>query len=422
MPEEGSSHLSARRGHPLVGVDAPGARLAVVCRGEVLRQGERRPGGNLYWGLLLALYLASWVAFGAELEAAGPRDTDAVLQSQILDAVLGHLAFALFALSTTHRPWPMFAVPAALIASSFAAPVALAALGWTILHRSPTSAAVFGGAMVTSFGIHGFVVDRNTNSSGSLDDAVFVFTCEVIVVGVTAAFARSVAARRTLGEAENRTQRAQALLEERTRISREMHDSLAHRLSIASLHATALAQTSDMTEEMRAASASHVHREVHAALAELRSTLGVLRSEPDVELPSRSLSAELAGLRADARRSGDNVDFRFDNTLIDMVPMHDSTHGCIFRIVQESLTNARKHSPGMAVTVHVDGVAHKEIRICVRNPTLPGTTAPWGRGLGLLGMAERVSLLGGTLMTGLRNQDFVVQAVLPWPPESGVTP
>jgi signal transduction histidine kinase len=218
-------------------------------------------------------------------------------------------------------------------------------------------------------------------------------------------------------EAEQQLRVAQARVLERTRIAREMHDVLAHRISLLSLHAGALEFRPDAPPEEIAGAAAVVRSSAHQALQDLRAVIGVLRTtqsgeEPAPERPQPTLSA-LPALADESRQAGIKV--RLNVTAQpDAVP--PVTGRAAYRIIQEGLTNARKHAPGVAVSVAVRGAAADGLTIEVRNPMpviQPNAPIP-GTGLGLIGLAERATLAGGRLAHGRHGNEFVLSAWLPW--------
>ncbi|MBO3085373.1 sensor histidine kinase [Cellulomonas fengjieae] len=204
---------------------------------------------------------------------------------------------------------------------------------------------------------------------------------------------------------------------ERTRIAREMHDVLAHRISLVALHAGALAYRDDLTRTETRETAQTIQGNAQLALSELRQVLGVLRAGADTESvegvePPQPTLAELPALLADAREAGSAVDL--DTTGLADEPRPATLSRTSFRIVQEALTNARKHAPGEPVSVRLAGGPGATLEIQVRNPV---RTPPNGhRGVGLAGMTERAELAGGELEHGVDpDGNFVVGARLPWP-------
>ncbi|MBG0564813.1 sensor histidine kinase [Actinoplanes aureus] len=218
-------------------------------------------------------------------------------------------------------------------------------------------------------------------------------------------------------EAEQQLRVAQARVLERTRIAREMHDVLAHRISLLSLHAGALEFRPDAPAAEIAGAAAIVRESAHQALQDLRAVIGVLRegqSEENrpPERPQPTLSA-LPALADESRSAGIRVRLNMA-TEPDTVPL--VTGRAAYRIIQESLTNARKHAPAAAVSVAVGGAPGKGLTIEIRNPlavTVPAMPIP-GTGMGLIGLTERASLAGGRLSHGIDGDEFVVTAWLPW--------
>jgi signal transduction histidine kinase len=210
---------------------------------------------------------------------------------------------------------------------------------------------------------------------------------------------------------------------ERARIAREMHDVLAHRLSLLSLQAGALELRTDAAPAEVARAAGVIRDSAHRALEDLRDVLGVLRRD-DADAPAGSAPeppqpglADLPTLLDEAREAG--VPVIMDGRTVEFSAAPEATGRTAYRIVQEGLTNARKHAPGAAVTVTVDGTAGHGLITEVRNPrpVAAGEAEPIpGAGAGLVGLAERVGLVGGRLEHG-RTQDggFRLWAWLPWP-------
>jgi len=216
-------------------------------------------------------------------------------------------------------------------------------------------------------------------------------------------------------ESEQSARLAQARTAERTRIAREMHDVLAHRISMVTMHAGALSFRDDLTPEQVRATAGIIQENSHQALTELRQVLGVLREDPgdaDPERPQPS-AKDLPALIEDTRASGMNV--VSDLGPVDAVP--DMLGRTAFRVVQEGLTNARKHAPDTLVSVELSGGPGDGLTIEVRNPLRVGTALDVpGSGLGLVGLAERTELVGGRLWHGVTPyQQFVLNVWLPWP-------
>jgi signal transduction histidine kinase len=204
-----------------------------------------------------------------------------------------------------------------------------------------------------------------------------------------------------------------AVLEERSRIARELHDVVAHHMSLIAVRAeTAPYRLTDLTDSARAefGSLSVVARE---ALADMRRLLGVLRQDEVRALAPQPKLADLPELIDATCRAGIQVEMNLPSALDD-IPA--AVGMCAYRIVQESLSNAAQHSPGAAVTVSVS-YDNGGIVVEVANgpaPTEALTLDRQGPGHGLAGMRERVVLLGGSLSAGAApDGGFLVSAVLP---------
>jgi signal transduction histidine kinase len=219
-------------------------------------------------------------------------------------------------------------------------------------------------------------------------------------------------------EEEGRLRAERARLAERERIAREMHDVLAHRLSLLSLHAGALEFRPGAPPAEIAATAAVVREAATAALEELRDVVGVLREGTDSETRRpQSTLADLPGLIEEARGAGMRIEAALE------LPSDDEEAGATgvgrtaFRVVQEGLTNARKHAPGALVRVRVT-TTEDELAIEVRSrPAVQPAAVPAlpGAGSGLIGLGERVELVGGELRTEVAaGGDFVLTATLPW--------
>jgi signal transduction histidine kinase len=243
--------------------------------------------------------------------------------------------------------------------------------------------------------------------------ATIVFTAATIAVdsiGSRLRAQRDLAAQTE--RAENERAR-RAVLEERTRIARELHDVVAHHMSLIAVRAeTAPYRLTGLPESAQAefGSLSEVARE---ALAEMRRLLGVLRDDQPADRAPQPELADLPSLVDTARKAGLTVELSIP-AVLDHVP--SGVGLCAYRIVQESLSNASQHAPGAAVAVSVD---HDSGAVLLRVANGPGGSADpaeneQGPGHGLAGMRERVALLGGSLSAGPSpDGGFVVAAVLP---------
>ncbi|MGW3812584.1 sensor histidine kinase [Streptomyces sp. NPDC005046] len=220
-------------------------------------------------------------------------------------------------------------------------------------------------------------------------------------------------ARRAETEAALRAEQAQRLAREA--IAREMHDVLAHRLTLLSVHAGALEFRPDAPREEVARAAGVIRESAHEALQDLREIIGVLRAgdSEDAGRPQPTLAA-LDGLVAESRSAGTKV--VLDNRVADPAAVPASVGRTAYRIAQEGLTNARKHAPGAEVTVTVRGAAGDGLTVTVAHPAPPGEVPKVpGSGQGLIGLTERATLAGGRLEHGVVGDGgFRVRAWLPW--------
>ncbi|MEV6806007.1 histidine kinase [Streptomyces sp. NPDC051132] len=228
-----------------------------------------------------------------------------------------------------------------------------------------------------------------------------------VVVGLGALI--TAGARRLLGPSaaerlaalEERTEQ----LLERTRIARELHDSIGHALTVAVVQAGAARAAGDSAFTDRALGA--IEETGRAALEDLERVLGVLR-EAERPAGARPTLADAGRLLESARASGAQVDAEVTGPVAS-VPGPVSREG--YRILQEALTNVLRHAGAVPVRVRV-AVTGGTLALEVRNP-LPGAIPGPGRGSGLRGIRERAALLGGTARTGPDEGDWQVRAELP---------
>jgi signal transduction histidine kinase len=223
--------------------------------------------------------------------------------------------------------------------------------------------------------------------------------------------------QRELVEGRQREQEQQgrsALLEERARIARELHDVVAHHMSVIAVRAeTAPFRIPDLPEPVKddMAETGAIARE---ALTEMRRLLGVLRgADSGAERGPQPGMDRLEGLVAAVRGAGLAVDLRVSGV---QRPMPPGVELSAYRILQEALSNALRHAPGGQATVEVHHEPDR-LRLRVRNdaPTGRGDRPrPATPGHGLIGMRERAAMLGGTLAAGPDGHGgYLVEAVLP---------
>lgn len=314
----------------------------------------------------------------------------------------------------------------------------LLALTWVIATRSWRWAAGCTAAVALAVGV-GHLRDLRREGEG----VIFAITDEVtgelavlhpagaIAIGVvtlgTAAAAglirRYRRAERLAREAELAQLHTSASLrgalsrqDERELIAREMHDTVAHHLSLVSLQASALEVTADDPATDIGDSARSMRSSAQHALEEMRSLIVSLRDSQthvgggDYTGPTPTL-ADLPDLINEARAAGAQVAATVFVTEAEAAP--PMLTRAVYRIVQESLTNAVKHAPGAGVGIDVRAAPGHGVVVTVRN-TIVAVPAAQSGGAGLLGMRERAEAVGGTLQAGPDGELFVVHAQLPW--------
>jgi signal transduction histidine kinase len=202
---------------------------------------------------------------------------------------------------------------------------------------------------------------------------------------------------------------------ERERLAREMHDVLAHRISLLAVHAGALEVRRTAPDDERQA-VGIIRTAAYEALEDLREVIGMLRDgldAPDVPQPTL---ADVSTLVEHSREAGTTVSL--DNRLADVTGVPTGIGRHAYRVVQEGLTNCRKHAPGGEVHVRLDGGAARGLTVEILNAVpadRPASQIP-GTGTGLVGLRERMDLIGGQLEHG-RTPDggFRLRAWLPCP-------
>ncbi|GAA2168895.1 sensor histidine kinase [Actinomadura napierensis] len=338
----------------------------------------------------------------------------------LFDIALGVLS-CLLAPLVMWRP-----VAGTLVLSVLAAlsPVATPAATFGALHvaqrrRFPVAVAV-GAAGVAAHAVQGLWQPMSGISYGWWLGLVGLAYAALVGWGALTQARRALLAslreRARRAEAEQGRRVAEARMLERTRIAREMHDVLAHRLSLLATYAGALEYRPDAPPEKLAQAAGVVRAGVHQALDELREVISVLRDEDgaDDDRPQPVLT-DLPDLVAESRDAGGSVQLR--DAVVEPAALPAAAGRTAYRVVQEGLTNARKHAAGRPVRVAIEGRPGTRLVIDIRNPLPPDGTAPLapGSGTGLVGLTERVQLAGGRLDHEVTAGEFRLHAWLPWP-------
>ncbi|MFI9115161.1 sensor histidine kinase [Streptomyces venezuelae] len=324
------------------------------------------------------------------------------------------------------RRWPVgLAVALALL--NVVAPVAagalLASLFSVAVRRPFREVAAIGALAVAASTAQAFIRPDPTTNTGLSIALGFTLILLVTAWGMLVRSRRQLVealrerARRAEAEAELRAAQAQRLAREA--IAREMHDVLAHRLTLLSVHAGALEFRPDAPPEQVARAAGVIRDSAHEALQDLREIIGVLRAPGEGgeagDRPQPTL-ATLDALIEESREAG--ADVLLDTTVGDPAAVPAATGRTVYRIAQEGLTNARKHAPGTTVTVTVRGRPGEGLTVDIHNPA-PAGPVPHvpGSGQGLIGLTERAALAGGRMDHGpAPDGGFALHAWLPWPP------
>lgn len=315
---------------------------------------------------------------------------------------------------------------------------ALIGLATVIAHR-PARDAWRAGAAVTVVTVVAVVRDAvrppelqlfAPKSSAGAAGLPWWFYALVVVVALTAAVGAGLLRRSARAVGRIRTERDDVAArseelrteltrqEERDLLAREVHDTLAHRLSLVSLHAGALEVAAQADPQVRSV-AEAVPTNAHRSLEDLRDLIGVLRdpttsSQHASAAPDPSVTlADLPELLDASRRAGTRM---VATVLVDDARLAGSALTlATYRIVQEALTNVHKHAPASEVDIRVTGGTDRGVSIVVRNAlaAVPVAHVP-GSGSGLTGIVERARLLGGSASAGPEGDTFVVDVHLPW--------
>jgi signal transduction histidine kinase len=320
------------------------------------------------------------------------------------------------------RRWPVgFAITAIVfsVVSTAASAVALIALFTVAAYRRFSVAGLVAAGFVVASIAAVFVQPATSFPRW------FQATLGVACVAAVLAWGMLVRSRRQLAQSlRERERRAeaerltQARRQERERIAREMHDVLAHRISLLSLHAGALELHPDQPADDIARAAGGIRENAHQALQDLREVIGVLRDGGDSseEPPARPQPTlvDVPDLVDESRQAGMRV--TLEDGVVDPAAVPVAIGRSAYRIVQEGLTNARKHAPGTEVSVAVRGNSGDGLTVEIRNPWPVTATAFPGAGSGIVGLTERTSLAGGRLEHGgTPGGEFRLWAWLPWP-------
>ncbi|MER7335300.1 MULTISPECIES: histidine kinase [unclassified Micromonospora] len=296
----------------------------------------------------------------------------------------------------------------ALVSAHAAVVVALYTVGVRITAWPRAAAATLASTVLV-----GVPIWRYAGADGAIPISMAVCVAPVLLgmyVGTRRELVQRIRERAERIEREQQQRIARARSDERAHIARDMHDVVTHRVSLMVLQATALEVTNG---EDAATIGQQIGATGREALAELRALVAVLRNDDDTPLTPQPGLADLDALIEESRRIGTPVTVDVANPTGQRPPL--LVEHTAYRFVQEALTNVHKHAPGAPTRVRIQQTAHL-LRVSVRNGRgWPVTDAslPVG-GHGLLGLAERVRLVGGEFTAGPTSDGgFEVTAEVP---------
>ena len=341
-----------------------------------------------------------------------------------VDAGIGVLASAML---WFRRRWPVGVAVAMLvpmILSRYAQFASVVSVFNVSLRRRPATAVAVAAAHQVAF--IGFTLLWITYPWWAACLWVLSYHVTVVALGMYIGARRGLVAslREQVGQAEAAQQLivGQARRAERAAIAVEMHDVLAHRVSLMALQAGALEVRPDLPPELVAKTAGLIRSTARQAMTELRNVIGVLHDGERAEAPlaPQPTLRDIAPLVDGYRKAGLKVGLEMTVGEPDAVPGPLGRDA--YRVVREALTNVGKHAGTTAAAVSLSGGAGEGLLVEVRNKlpvsgVLAGGSAGElpGSGLGLVSLAERVALAGGTLAHGPDGGgDFVLTATFPW--------
>ena len=343
---------------------------------------------------------------------------------QVVDLALGALAILVIRFRRRH---PVATLAVLAVMSPWSSTTGLVA-GWALVSLATRRRwrTILPGTLVYLVGMYGAFAVLGQVQADRLEviiamTMVAVFAIALVSIGLFVGARRDLIAalkeRADTAEREQELRVLQGQAAERNRIAREMHDVLAHRMSLVSMHAGILAFREGLTPEETREIAHVIQENSHASLTELRAVLGSLREagapsgETEKPQPER---LDVDDLVAEARAAGERVDYVSEVRHPELLPTITARHG--YRIVQEALTNARKHAPQCTVTLRLSGAPGEGLTLLVRNPLslAPNGGEVPGAGLGLVGVRERVAISGGRMDVRREDGFFELEVWLPW--------
>ena len=216
-------------------------------------------------------------------------------------------------------------------------------------------------------------------------------------------------------EAQEGERAARAVLDERLRIARELHDVIGHSISLITVQAEAAARAARTDPDAVPGYLARISAASRQALGEMRGVLAVLRPDAEAEMGPQPALEQVGELVE--RMGAGGLQARLD---VEPIPLPPGMSLTVYRIVQESLTNVLKHAGAEAKAAVTIARSGDSVRVCVRDDG----AGPRGRAMstahGIIGMRERAAAFGGSLTTGARPEGgFEVEALIPLPKEAG---
>ena len=385
--------------------------------------------------VFLCVATTRWVPVGVDrvVGMLGPGLLTGVLMvvAPLVWATMAGLAAAVVVLALRHPWWavaasltPLLAVGSGVAGMTFAAVALPAGVGVAAAWRS--SAASVAATCCALFAVVTWVLSGVPMSAPMgawvdlrySDSAIVAALYVVALVGLLALtlvaraqIATSLQRDRLVARSET-VEEQSAVTGERARLARDLHDVVAHHVSLIVVRA----ETAPYTHPGLGTEARSVLAEIavdaRRALDELRGVLGILGRSADEDRAPQPVWGDIATLVERARSGGDQVELVGDaDAEVPAAPGYVA-----YRVVQEALTNARRHAPGSRVLVvlqRLPQLAVVEVRSLGSPPAAAEADPAVATGRGLAGMRERVESLGGRLTAGRRDDGFVVEATLP---------
>lgn len=315
----------------------------------------------------------------------------------------------------THAPWPI--AVSSIIAMVCVLATATSRGHWITSTASGAVVAIGAAGAAASFG-------EGLPTGPIIANVTVYLSLAAVSVGVGVFVRASIRTRGELESAREVSELALArreIVEERTRIAREMHDVVAHGMSVIQVQAASARYRHADIDPVIADEFDDLAATARTALGEMRALLGVLRADQDAEQAPQPGLAELPEL---VSRSRAELDDQLSEEVRSQVgPVSALT---VYRVVQESLSNVVRHAPGASATVELayeaprqsgpSGPSAGQLRVSIRNSRPSGSPAAVvdASGHGIRGMQERVAALGGALSTApTADGGFAVVAVIP---------